>query len=51
LEKIEKNYDKKDLFGYHYALKIHGAPKLCTETTVSNPAVVFFKCDELASHF
>ena len=30
LEKINKNYDRKKLFGYHDALKIYGAPKLCT---------------------
>ena len=30
LEKINENYDKKYFFGYHDALKIYGAPKLCT---------------------
>ena len=37
----------KNFFGYHDPLKIYGAPKLCTETTVSNPPVVFPKssCD------
>jgi hypothetical protein len=31
LEKINKNYEKKKKFGYHdHALKIYGAPKLCT---------------------
>ena len=30
LEKINKNYDKKLIFGYCDALKIYGAPKLCT---------------------
>jgi hypothetical protein len=40
--KINKNYDKKSFFGYHDALKIYGAPKLFTATTVSNPPVVFF---------
>jgi hypothetical protein len=30
LEKINENYDKKYFFGYHGALKIYGAPKLCT---------------------
>ena len=30
LEKINKNYDRKKLFGYHDALKIYGATKLCT---------------------
>ena len=30
LEKINENYDKKYFFGYHEALKIYGAPKLCT---------------------
>ena len=30
LEKINENYDKKLIFGYHDALKIYGAPKLCT---------------------
>ena len=30
LEKINKNYDRKKLFEYHEALKIYGAPKLCT---------------------
>ena len=30
LEKINKNYDWKKLFWYHDALKIYGAPKLCT---------------------
>jgi hypothetical protein len=30
LEKINENYDKKYIFGYHDALKIYGAPKLCT---------------------
>ena len=32
LEKINENYDKKQFFGYHEALKIYGAPKLCTAT-------------------
>ena len=32
LEIINKNYHKKFFFGYHDALKIYGAPKLCTET-------------------
>ena len=27
---IDKNYDRKYFFGYHDALKIYGAPKLCT---------------------
>ena len=40
MEKINKNYDKKYFFGYHDALKIYEAPKLRTETTVSNPPVV-----------
>ena len=30
LEKLNKNYDKKQIFGYHDELKIHGASKLCT---------------------
>ena len=30
LEIINKNYHKKIFFGYHNALKIDGAPKLCT---------------------
>ena len=30
LEKIKENYDKNKIFGYHDALKIYGAPKLCT---------------------
>ena len=30
LEKINKNYDRKTLFRYQDALKIYGAPKLCT---------------------
>jgi hypothetical protein len=30
LEKINENYDKKYFFGCHEALKIYGAPKLCT---------------------
>ena len=30
LEKIHENYDKKLIFGYHDALKIYGAPNLCT---------------------
>ena len=30
LEKTNKNSDRKYLFGYHDALNIHGAPKLCT---------------------
>jgi hypothetical protein len=30
LEKINENYDKNSFFGYHDALKIYGAPKLCT---------------------
>ena len=30
LGKINENYDKKSIFGYHDALKIYGAPKLCT---------------------
>ena len=30
LEKMNENYDKKLFFGYHDALKIYGAPKLCT---------------------
>jgi hypothetical protein len=30
LEKIDKNYDRKYVFGYHKALKIYRAPKLCT---------------------
>ena len=38
--KQNKNYDKKYFFGYHDALKIYGAPKLCTETTLSNHPVV-----------
>jgi hypothetical protein len=29
LKKINENYNKK-FFGYHDALKIYGAPKLCT---------------------
>ena len=33
----------KILFGYHDASKIYGAPKLCTETTISNPSVIFPK--------
>ena len=32
----------KIFFGYHDALKIYGAPKLCIEITVSNPPVVSF---------
>ena len=28
LEKINENYNKKIIFGYHDALKIVGAPKL-----------------------
>ena len=45
LEKINKNYGSKYLFGYHDALKIYGAPKLCTvmyETTISNPSSRIF---------
>ena len=30
LEKIDKNYDKKNFFDYHDVLKIYEAPKLCT---------------------
>ena len=30
LEKMNENYDKKKIFGYHDALKIYGASKLCT---------------------
>ena len=47
MEKINRNYDRKYFFGYHDALKIYGAPKLCTETTLSNPPVVHPKssCD------
>jgi hypothetical protein len=30
LEKINETYDKKNVFGYHDALKIYGVPKLCT---------------------
>ena len=30
LEIINKNYHKKYFFGYHDALKIYGATKLCT---------------------
>jgi hypothetical protein len=30
LEKINENYDKKYFFGFFVALKIYGAPKLCT---------------------
>jgi hypothetical protein len=30
LEKINKYYGSKKLFEYHDALKIYGAPKLCT---------------------
>ena len=30
LEKINETYDKKYFLGYHEALKIYGAPKLCT---------------------
>jgi hypothetical protein len=30
LEKINKNYDNIFFFGYHDALKIYWAPKLCT---------------------
>ena len=30
LEKMNKDYDRKKLFGYHDALKIYGAPKLCS---------------------
>ena len=30
LEMINKNYPKKYFFGYHDALEIYGAPKLCT---------------------
>ena len=30
LEKINKNCDRKYFLGYHDALKIYGAPKLCT---------------------
>jgi hypothetical protein len=29
-EKINENYDKKYIVGYHAALKIYGEPKLCT---------------------
>ena len=29
LEKINENYHKKYFFGYHDALEMHGAPKLC----------------------
>ena len=29
-----------NFYGYHDALKIYGAPKLCTETILSNPPVV-----------
>ena len=31
LEKLNKSYDKKQIFGYHDALKICGAPKLCSK--------------------
>ena len=27
---MNKNYERKYFFGYHDALKIYGAPKLCT---------------------
>ena len=30
LKKTNKNYDKRQIFGYHDASKIYGAPKLCT---------------------
>ena len=30
LEKLNKSYDEKQIFGYHDALKIYGAPRLCT---------------------
>ena len=30
LKKINENYDKKYFFGYQEALKIYGAPTLCT---------------------
>ena len=39
---INKNYRNKEVFGYHDALKIYEAPKLCTETTLSNQPVVIF---------
>ena len=42
LEKIKEKYGKKYFFGNHDALKIYGAPKLCTETTLSNHPVVRF---------
>ena len=43
MEKINKNYDRKKFFGYHDALMINEAPKLCTETTLSNhPEVIFW---------
>ena len=46
LEKINENHDKKEFLGYDDALKIYGAPNLCTvmyETTVSNhPEVIFW---------
>ena len=35
----------KNIFGYHDALKIYGAPKLCTETTVSYHQLYFFELD------
>ena len=42
LEEIEDTRDISKLTDlYHEPLKIYGAPKLCTETTVSNPPVVF----------
>ena len=30
MEKINENYDKKLILGYHDPLKMYGAPKLCT---------------------
>ena len=45
--KNKKKYDKKTLFWDHDALRIYGAPKLCTKTTLSNHPVVLPKssCD------
>ena len=30
VKKINENYDKRYIFGYHDALKIYGVPNLCS---------------------
>ena len=37
LEKMDENYEKKKI-GYHDALKIDGAPNLCTELCSKIPS-------------